>query len=114
MAKVYYTQLNGLVERLKLTEITAGSIEVKHFFSGAALYLNGVMCASISPMGLAFKLSESEVGKLIDSGKAFPLKYFPKGNIKKGYVLFESPELISNKWNGYFAKAFTEIEQSDI
>ena len=111
MAKVYHEQLSDLVIRLNLTEIAIGSIEVKHFFSGAALYLNGVICASISPMGLAFRLSESEVSELIGKGRAVPLKYFTKGNVKKGYVLFKSPELCSKKWLTYFRKAFTEIEQ---
>ena len=51
-----------------------------------------------------------EANKLIGSGKAVPLKYFAKGNVKKGYALFESPELSSRKWKSYFEKAFAEIE----
>ncbi len=111
MAKVYYEQLNDLIGDLKLSEIVESSIEIKHFFSGAALYLNGVICSSLSPMGLAFKLSEAEVNKLIKSGKAHPLKYFPNGNFKKGYVLFKSPELTSKKWENYFKKSFKESEK---
>ncbi len=106
MAKIYYEQLNDIVDRLQLRKITPLSIEVKHFFSGAALYLDDTICVSISPAGLAFKLAEAEVSKLIASGKALPLKYFPNGNIKKGYALFKSPELGSNKWKNYFHKAF--------
>ena len=110
MAKVYFKQLSDLVNRLKLSEIATTPIEVKHFFSGAALYANGFICASLSPMGLAFKLSEMEANNLIGSGKAVPLKYFAKGHVKKGYALFESPELSSRKWKGYFKKAFKEVE----
>jgi hypothetical protein len=49
-------------------------LEVKHFFSGAALYVNGAICASCSPAGLAFKLPELYVASLISTGRAKPLK----------------------------------------
>ncbi len=66
-------------------------METKHFFSGAALYINDTICVSWSPVGLAFKLPEDKVHKLIGAGKAKELKYFPKGHVKKGYALFENP-----------------------
>ena len=78
------------------TEIDS-PLEVKHFFNGAALYSNGAICASWSPVGLAFKLPETDVSQLINDGRAKPLKYFPKGHIKNGYVLFEDPERVSTK-----------------
>ena len=81
-------------------------MEIKHFFSGATFYVNEVICVSWSPVGLAFKLPEEEVKKLIASGKAKPLKYFPKGHVKRGYALFESPESSkSSHWKTYFVKA---------
>ena len=64
------------------------NIECKHFFSGAALYSNGDICASLTPVGLAFKLSAIRCSELIDSGAAYPLKYFQKSPIKKDYALF--------------------------
>ena len=79
---------------------------VKHFFSGAALYINGVICASLSPVGLAIKLPENDVKLLISSGQAKPLKYFPKGHIKKGYVVFNQPHSgKAEKYKKYFLKA---------
>ena len=61
---------------------------------------------SWSPVGLAFKLSEKEANNLIAKNKAKPLKYFPKGHIKKGYVLFDNPDKIkSSQWKKYFIKA---------
>ena len=113
MAKVYYEQLNRLVDELSLRGLSSATMEIKHFFSGAALYFDGVICASISPMGMSFKLSDIDVNELIQSRKAVPLKYFPKGNIKKGYALFESPDLSSRKWKNYFKKSFAEIEKSN-
>ncbi|MCP4979549.1 MAG: TfoX/Sxy family protein [Gammaproteobacteria bacterium] len=96
MAKVYLEKLCRIIEELELEKMSAASLQVKHFFSGAALYANGRICASWSPQGLAFRLPESEVTEVIDSGKAKPLKYFDKGNVKKGYVLFVDPEKLAN------------------
>jgi len=113
MAKPYYEQLNKLIRQLNLEKYVPNPLALKHFFSGAALYTDDVLCASLSPMGLAFKLKPSETNELIDSGQAVPLKYFPKGHIKKGYVLFESPDLDDlRKWETYFQKTFIEIENS--
>ena len=109
MAKVYYEKLIALVDLLNLNELATGSIEIKHFFSGATLTYNGVICASLSPMGLAFKLPEQEVADLINKEQAVPLKYFAKGNIKKGFALFEDPQLDSKRWKKYFTKAIHNI-----
>ena len=89
---MYFEKLSQLISDLEIESEVSRNIEIKHFFSGAALYANDVICASWSPGGLAFKLSESEVTKLLSSGKAKPLKYFDKGNIKAGYAMFENPE----------------------
>ena len=105
MAKEYFEQLINLVESLNIKAETSKDIKVKHFFSGAALYVNGRICASLTPVGLAFKLTEKEVAEEISKGKAVPLKYFPKGHIKKDYVLFEAPDLTKIKrWKKYFNK----------
>lgn len=115
MAKVYYQTLIELVDRLQLETLTSAPLVVKHFFGGAALYIDGVICASLSPAGLAFRLADSEVSKLINSGQAKPLKYFPKGYVKKGYALFEAPELADVKnWASYFEKSLVEVEKSTL
>ena len=95
MAKAYLSKLQNLVSELKLAPEVGSSVEIKHFFSGAALYVNDSICATWTPVGLAFKLSESEVAGLISRGEAKPLKYFDKGNVKKGYALFDQPDLIA-------------------
>lgn len=103
MAKKYLDQLEHLIGELDLAAEVAGSLDARHFFSGAALYLDGTMCASLSPVGLAFKLPAAEVDKLIESGTAKPLKYFPRGHVKKGYALFEDSDLNDpERWRNYF------------
>ena len=111
MAKVYFEKLSQLTSDLSIeSEVTAG-LEIKHFFSGAALYANKVICISWSPGGLAFKLSEAEVNRLISSGKAKPLKYFEKGRVKEGYAMFENPEESkTNRWKNYFLKAVGQVQ----
>jgi len=53
MAKEYYTKLSDLISGLNIISEIDSLLVVKHFFSGAALYINGVICASWSPVGLS-------------------------------------------------------------
>lgn len=106
MAKAYFEKLTKLIEALNLEDEIVLPLEVKHFFSGAALYINGTICVSWSPVGLAFKLPQPEVEHLISMGLAKPLKYFSNGHIKKGYALFENPDdNKASQWKKYFVKA---------
>ena len=109
MAAEYLTKLIALLKDLNIERRVDHWIEVKHFFSGAALYVDDFICASLSPVGLAFKLTDSEVTRLIEKGAAIPLKYFPKGHIKKGYALFENPDLTElEKWREYFMRSIQQ------
>jgi len=103
MAKEYLEKLSNLLKETDIKNEVSQSVEVKHFFSGAALYVDNTICASWSPVGLAFKLPEQEVKKLIKNGEARPLKYFPKGHVKKGYALFDNPDDKKPQyWKQYF------------
>ncbi len=62
------------------------AIECRHFFSGAAAYVDGRIFASWTPVGLALKLPEGARTRLMKDG-ATPLRYFPKGPLKKEYVV---------------------------
>jgi hypothetical protein len=109
MAKDYFEKLSKIIEDLNINDLIEKPLEVKHFFSGAALYIGGTICASWSPVGLAFKLSEQEVKSLISNGNAKPLKYFPNGHIKRGYALFVNPcDYERSHWKKYFLKASQE------
>ena len=93
MAKPFLEKLEALVNRHLPDD---PHLVCKHFFSGAALYASGVMCASLTPVGLAFRLPADLRTELIDSGAASKLKYFAKSPIKKGYVLFSDIENVSD------------------
>lgn len=73
MAQPYLSQLQEL-----LAEVNLGDTELvcKHFFSGAAAYANGKIVASLSPKGLAFKLSECRCDNVLSAGIAIPLQSF--------------------------------------
>jgi TfoX/Sxy family transcriptional regulator of competence genes len=106
MAKEYFEKLSNLISELSIEDETAAPLEVKHFFSGAALYVDGTIRATWSPVGMAFKLGESEANQLINNGKAIPLKYFPNGHVKKDYALFENPSMSEpSPWKEYFIKS---------
>jgi len=84
MAHPYFVELQALVD-----QHLAGKqdLQCKHFFSGAALYVGGKICASLTPKGLAFKLSIERSEELIATNNCKALRYFDKSPIKRGYVL---------------------------
>jgi len=109
MAQPYLDQLQQLVSTQ--TNIPEEAT-CKHFFSGAALYINKKICATLSPKGLAFKLPVARCEDIIARCKAHPLQYFENSPVKRGYVLFpEYEQLSSSEISGFFEEcvAYTEI-----
>lgn len=106
MARLYCEKLNILLATLNIDHELGAELAVKHYFNGAAVYAYGAICASWSPVGLAFKLPADEADELIAGGQAKPLKYFAKRPIKQGYVLFDNPESKQQSvLRDYFLKA---------
>jgi TfoX/Sxy family transcriptional regulator of competence genes len=62
------------------------AIECKHFFSGAAAYADGRIFMTLTSVGLALKLPQEHRAELTRRGGK-PLRYFPRGPIKKDYVV---------------------------
>ncbi len=87
MAKLYLEKLSAMVDWATSGAFKNVNIECKHFFSGAALYANNRICISLTPVGLALKLPEELKNSLLKNNEAKPLRYFPKGPIKKDYVV---------------------------
>ena len=88
MAKEYLEKLSAFIERETSHFADDIDLKCKHFFGGAALYAEERICISLTPVGLAMKLPKETTERLLKSNKVVPLRYFPKGPIKKGYVLF--------------------------
>jgi len=84
------TTLRSLLERAVSETEPGVKFECKHFFSGAAAYVNGRIFMTLTSVGLALKLPPASHAVLIGKG-AKPLRYFPTGPIKKDYVVVPRP-----------------------
>lgn len=73
---------------------SVGALECRHFFSGAAVYRDDKIIATLTPVGLAFKVSTEVHDELLDSGRAIPLRYFEASPVKQDYVLFPSADAV--------------------
>ena len=88
MGHDYRDQLTALIARVDPALPSGSAVEVKHFFGGAAAYVNGCIFMSLTKVGPALKLPEADRERLFRSKRAKKLRYFPKAPIKKQYALF--------------------------
>ena len=86
MAEPYLQDLQSLLAQSAPKRGRIVTVTCKHFFAGAAAYVDGTIFMSLTPVGLALKLPEDARAELLNQG-AKPLRYFPKGPIKKDYVV---------------------------
>ena len=94
MAEPYLTDVTRLADEWSSADNRVGDLECDHFFSGAAVYRDGGIVATLTPVGLAFKVSPEVHDALIGSGRAARLRYFPKAPIKKNWVVFEESDTV--------------------
>ena len=88
MAEPYLSKLAQLAGEWKGADDNVGILECRHFFSGAAAYREDAIVATLTPVGLAFKVSTEVHDTVLAAGVAVPLRYFPDSPIKKNYLLF--------------------------
>lgn len=86
MVEVYVNNLRSLLESAEPQSIEMADIECRHFFSGAAAYVDGRIFMTLTPVGLALKLPQEARTELLEHG-ATTLRYFPNAPIKKDYVV---------------------------
>ena len=87
MAEPYLTNLRNLLVDVLRDLGTNVEPEFRHFFSGAAAYVGGRIFMTLTPSGLALKLSPDSRQRLMHEGGQ-PLRYFSNGPIKKDYGVF--------------------------
>ena len=87
MASKYLERLSHAVGQATARSHAKAELTCKHFFSGAALYADGRIGVSFTPVGLAFKLSERRRAALLKARHARLLRYFANGPVKKEYVV---------------------------
>jgi TfoX/Sxy family transcriptional regulator of competence genes len=95
MAAPYFARLSHLISAHSLWLPAHVTLECKHFFSGAALYANGMICASLTPAGLGLKLPVDLRTQLLAEGAGRELRYFENAPVKKEYVLFP-PDILGD------------------
>ena len=93
MAQEYLQQLTALLKQSTSGRFEGVKLECKHFFSGAAVYAEGRICMSLTTVGFALKLPEKSRNILVNDQGAKPLRYFPKGPIKKDYAVLPNAML---------------------
>jgi TfoX/Sxy family transcriptional regulator of competence genes len=93
MAEAQLRTLRSLLGRVAANLDRKDTIECKHFFGGAAAYANGRIFMTLTTVGLALKLPKGSRELLIGYGGR-PLRYFPKGPIKKDYLVV--PKALAN------------------
>ena len=91
MAESYRRELRMLLEDVAVD----ADIDCKHFFSGAAAYVDGRIFMTLTDAGLALKLPKLSRAKLIGMGGE-PLRYFPNAPIKQDYVVVP-PDIADNR-----------------
>ena len=104
MAKEFFEKLSDLMAEMAPYISTPASLVIKHFFSGAAVYADGHICVTFTPVGFAIKLPTELRDELMKENGAKSLQYFPRAPIKKDYVLLpqkvlEDRDLLSG-WVG--------------
>ena len=112
MSQEYLLQLTALMEQLIEGRFKGIKLECKHFFSGAAVYANEKICMSLTPAGFAIKLPENSRNSLLKEQGAKSLRYFPKGPVKKGYVVLPKAMLKDMKTLRRWAKMSIEYVTS--
>ena len=98
MAKKLLDQLTRMIGRATSGRIGDVTVECKHFFSGAAVYANGRICASLTPVGFAIKLPKESRDVLLRRRGVTPLRYFAQGPVKKEYLIL--PKALIRDPNG--------------
>lgn len=96
MAEPYLEHLSQIVDGLKEGFGDGVRFESKHFFSGAALYANGKIFASLSPAGFAVKLPAELRKTLIAEGKGTEFRFLDQGPIKTDYIAL-SDSMVSDE-----------------
>ena len=86
MAEPYLTRLARIVDELAPLRTGGATLEARHFFSGAALYANGKIFATLSPAGFAIKLPEDARRSLMEEGRGTDFRFFAIGPVKQEYV----------------------------
>ncbi len=110
MVQAYVEQLTDLMMRAASRKHRDVRLEIKHFFSGAAVYANGAICITLTPAGFALKLPPERRTVLLEKHGGTTLRYFPKAPIKKEYAVLPASIMDSrNALRGWVAESIDYV-----
>jgi len=96
MAEPYLNDLRDLLNRLAPIAGVGPEVTCRHFFAGAAAYLDGRIFLTLTPVGLAVKLPPARRDALLAAGGR-PLRYFPNAPVKKAHVLLADDMVVDER-----------------
>lgn len=87
MAEPYLEMLSKKIVSLELPISKKVVLECKHFFSGAALFVDGKICATLTPAGFGLKLPKDIRDRMIAEREGVELRYFKDAPVKREYIV---------------------------
>lgn len=87
MNQVYLNRVQSLLKQTRPRLASTRDLEFKNVFGAVGGYVDGHLFVSCGNFGVAFKLPERTLVQLFQEKDVKPLKYFPKGHVKKDYAV---------------------------
>ena len=86
----YAVRLENILTSARPRIMATHDIEFKNVFGAVAAYVDGEIFASCGKFGFALRLPEKTRGDLLSAKGNKRLRYFPKGHVKKEYVVLNA------------------------
>jgi len=102
-ASDYRARLAALLEGVRPRLVDTNSLTFKNVFGAVVGYVDGRIFASCGAFGVALSLPPQALERLLAQDSVGPLRYFPKGHVKKQYAVLPSGSsttvLASRAWS---------------
>lgn len=87
MNDTYPTQLKGLLSQTLPQLASSDQLSFKGVFGAVGGYIDGKIFISCGNFGIALRLPPVALQDVFEADDVQPLRYFPKGHIKRGYAV---------------------------
>ena len=98
MENLYLEKITTLLKSTQPKLFTLYKIEFKNVFGAVGGYVKGKIFISCGKFGIALKLPREVLDNIFKEKNIKHLKYFPKGHVKKDYVVLPN-RILNNKKN---------------
>ena len=87
MESKYQERLAKVLKQVRPRLSATRHLEFKNCFGAVAGYVDGRIFSSCGKFGLALRLPPKRLAELFKEQGVIPLKYFPRGHVKKEYAV---------------------------